>query len=176
MNTLPVFKYSPNCYINDNVFNKTKSGKLETCQCCGEQTEYYRHMYAVEEVECVCPACFANGEAAKKFDATSIQDAEPIENGKEKEDELFCRTPGFDSWQGEMWLSHCNDFCAFIGDVGTKELEEMGIADEVFADYAERDDYDIEDVRPYLEKSGSMAGYLFRCLHCGKYRLGVDAD
>jgi uncharacterized protein CbrC (UPF0167 family) len=80
------------------------------------------------------------------------------------------------TWQGEYWLAHCNDYCAFIGDVGIKELEEMGIAEEVLADYAEMDQYSVDDVRESLEKAGSFAGYLFRCLHCGKYRLWVDAD
>lgn len=27
-----------------------------------------------------------------------------------------------------------------------------------------------------LEKGGSLAGYLFRCIHCGKFRLNVDCD
>jgi uncharacterized protein CbrC (UPF0167 family) len=80
------------------------------------------------------------------------------------------------SWQGEHWLTHCGDYCAYIGDVGAKELADMGIADEVFTDYAAMGEYDIDDVKEYLEAGGSMAGYLFRCLHCGKYRLWVDAD
>lgn len=50
----------------------------------------------------------------------------------------------------------------------------MGIADEVFAEYDARNEY--EDARLYLEKYGSMAGYLFQCLHCKKYHLWVDAD
>lgn len=48
--------------------------------------------------------------------------------------ELFHRTPGYISWQGEYWLACCDDYCAYIETVGTKELEEMGIANEVFAD------------------------------------------
>ncbi|MDR2911847.1 MAG: CbrC family protein [Alistipes sp.] len=176
MSDLPEFKYSPNCYTNDEVFEKALPGESKTCQCCGEKTEYYRGMYARKNVKCICPRCFANGAAAQLFEAESIQNAEPIENGADRVDELIHRTPGFNCWQGEMWLAHCNDFCAYIGDVGTKELEERGIADEVFADYEERDEFDVEDVRNYLECKGSMAGYLFRCLHCGKYRLYVDAD
>lgn len=30
--------------------------------------------------------------------------------------------------------------------------------------------------RECLGKDGSLCGYLFRCLHCGKYYLRVDAD
>lgn len=49
-----------------------------------------------------------------------------------EENKVKCQSCN-ESWQGEYWLACCDDFCAYIGDVGTKELEEMGIADEVFA-------------------------------------------
>jgi len=173
---LPEFKYSPFCYEN-GVFIKTPAGTQMTCQCCGKQTEYYHEgMYSAEEVKCLCPDCIASGAAAEKFEGDFIQDAEEIDGDIDKMDELFHRTPGFVTWQGEFWLSHCNDYCAFIGDVGVNELEEMGIADEVFADYADNGEYEIADVREFLEKGGRLAGYLFRCLHCGEYRLWVDAD
>lgn len=60
--------------------------------------------------------------------------------------------------------------------MGTKELRKMGIADEVFAQYSLRGEYDVQTVREYLEAGGEMAGYLFRCLHCGKYKIQVDAS
>lgn len=91
-----------------------------------------------------------------------------------KIDELLNRTPGYTSWQGEHWLACCDDFCAYIGEVGTKELVEMGIADDVFAEYDALDEY--ENARDYLVKAGSMCGYLFQCLHCGRYHLWVDAE
>jgi len=50
----------------------------------------------------------------------------------------------------------------------------MDIADEVFSEYAKRDEY--ADIEEYLVKEGSLCGYLFRCLHCKKYHLWVDAD
>ena len=115
-------------------------------------------------------------KAARKFDATFVQDAEwEGERDKEKDDELFLRTPGYLSWQGEYWLSCCDDYCAYLGTVGTRELKAMDIADEVFEEYYMRDDF-FEDVEEYLVKDGSLCGYLFQCLHCGKYHLWVDAD
>ena len=60
------------------------------------------------------------------------------------------------------------------GTVGTRELEEMGIAEQVLAEYEARDEF--QDVAEYLVKDGSMCGYLFRCLHCEQYHLWVDAD
>ena len=36
--------------------------------------------------------------------------------------------------------------------------------------------YPIDVVEEYLYKDGDLCGYLFRCLHCGKYRIYVDAS
>ena len=55
-----------------------------------------------------------------------------------------------------------------------EKLKEMGIAEEVFEEYNKR--YEFADVEKYLVKDGSICGYLFRCLHCKKYHLYVDAD
>lgn len=174
---LPSFKYHPNCMEN-KVFEKAKDGEDLICMCCGKPSTYYytTMMYALKEVNCLCPQCIADGSAAKTFDGQFIQDAQLLETEADKTDELFKRTPGLVTWQGEYWLACCNDYCAFIAYVGTKELEEMGIADEVFADYERQGGYNIDDVRSYLQKGGSMCGYLFQCLHCGKYRIWVDAD
>lgn len=174
---LPKFKYHPNC-LENNVFKKVEENKEVLCMCCGKPSEYYygTTMYAKENVDCLCPACIADGSAADKFAGSFIQDAEEIVQDEEKTKELFERTPGLITWQGENWLTCCDDYCAFISYVGIKELEEMGIAEEVLADYEKQDAYDVNDVKKYLVKNGSMNGYLFQCLHCGKYRLGVDAD
>ena len=50
----------------------------------------------------------------------------------------------------------------------------MDIADEVIEEYVQRGAF--EDIGEYLVKDGPMCGYLFKCLHCGKYHLWVDAD
>lgn len=171
---LPKFKYSPNCFEN-GVFKKAEPDEPVICECCSKRTQYYYEgIYAEDEVDYICPWCIASGAAAEKFDGEFIANAEKFDGDAKKTEELFKQTPGYESWQQEYWLVHCNDYCAFIGDVGTKELEEMGIADEVFADYADQNE--IKQVRDYLCKAGSPAGYLFQCLHCGKYRIGWDSD
>ena len=169
------FKYHPNAW-DMNIFFEAKDGEYPTCECCGKKTRYaYETMYSDEDVECICPECIASGEASKKFNGEFVHSAEDFKvNDEIKKEELYCRTPGYMSWQGEYWLACCGDYCAFIGDVGTKELEEMGIADEVFAEFMERGGY--EDARKYMVKKGYTAGYLFQCLHCKKYHLWVDAD
>ena len=169
ISNLPKFKYHPNVYESGEVeFSKG------VCDCCGREVEaYVQSMYTRENVDCICMECIASGAAAEKFDGDFIQDADPVDN-EEAWEELFCRTPGYISWQGENWAACCNDYCEYIGTVGTKELEELGIADELFEEYDSCGGYD--DVRKYLAKDGSLCGYLFRCLHCGKYHLRVDAD
>lgn len=169
------FKYHPNVWEQD-VFSSNADGSKSICQCCKKETKYYLEtMYSADEVECICPECVVNGKAAEKFDGEFVQYAEVDKvDDSLKREELFKRTPGYLNWQGEYWLACCNDFCAYVGDVGTKELEEMGIADEVFEEYEKLNEY--KDTRKYLVKCGSLAGYLFKCLHCGKYRLWIDAD
>ncbi|MFV0394486.1 MAG: CbrC family protein [Coprobacillaceae bacterium] len=168
----PIFPYHPNA--KDIAFEKTN--ETVTCDCCHKETTYhYQGMYAVEDIDYLCPECIVTGKAADTFDGDFIQDVEfghSIDVNKTKE---FLRTtPGYVSWQGEHWLTHCNDFCEYLGSVGVKELEELGILDEVCNDYEALGGY--EDTRKYLEKDGSFCGYLFRCKHCGKYRIHVDAD
>lgn len=169
MKNLPVFKYHPNLYDSDVVIFQRN-----VCQCCGNEVDaYIECMYTTEDVSCICLDCVASGRVAEQFNGTFVQYAEPVRDPA-KRDELFRHTPGYISWQGEYWLACCDDYCAYLGDVGTKELEELGIADQVFEEYDARNEY--ESARLYLEKCGSMAGYLFRCLHCGKYHLWVDTD
>ena len=166
---LPKFKYFPTVYESDAV----EFGR-GVCDCCGKEVEVYvNNMYTAQDVKCICMDCIASGKAAEKFDGTFIQDADDIDN-EEATKELFCRTPGYISWQGENWVACCNDYCEYLGTVGTKELEEMGLADEMFEEDGSCDGYDC--ARECMEKDGSLCGYLFRCLHCGKYYLRIDAD
>lgn len=172
----PFFRYQPNCYKN-GTFIQLEDGEAFACPCCGKQTDIYyaNALYAEDEVTELCPNCIIDGSAAETFNGIFIQDAEEV-GDQEKENELFKRTPGYASWQGEHWLSCCGDYCAFIARVGIEELQEMGIADDVLSEYAQQNEYEIEVVRNHLGKDGSLCGYLFKCLHCGKYRLWVDAD
>ena len=170
---LPFFKYHPDPLETGSF----EEGEEKICPCCGNKSKVYYSSfpYCSEDVEYICPTCISNGEAARKFDAEFVQNAEwHGENDKEKDDELFHRTPGYMSWQGEYWLSCCDDYCAYMGTVGTRELKAMDIADEVIEEYVKRGAF--EDIGEYLVKDGPMCGYLFKCIHCGKYHLWVDGD
>ena len=165
------FKYHPNLY-EDDVLVKAAG----ICQCCGKPVqEYIENIYCAEDVDCVCLQCVHDGSAAKKYDASFIEDAEHVSDPK-KTKELFFRTPGYLTWQGEYWLACCDDYCQYLGRVGIAELEALGCREQVLAEYAAREHaYPLDIVQESLLKNGNMSGYLFRCSHCGKYRLWVDA-
>lgn len=176
LKNIPKFKYHPNPFFT-RAFEETD--EPEICECCGKETKiiYSVPFYSEEDVECICPECIASGRAAEKFDG-AFQDAGCVDDIEdqdgEKLHELICRTPGYCGWQQEYWRAHCNDYCAFIGYVGVKELQEMGIMEEVLEDDT-LESYDKEKI-PDMVNGGSVQGYLFRCLHCGKYRICVDCD
>ena len=87
--------------------------------------------YSVEDVEYLCPECIANGEASKKFDGDFIDIYFGEVSDEEKIDELTHRTPSYCGWQQEIWVTHCDDFCAFLGYVGAKELKEIGLEEVI---------------------------------------------
>lgn len=172
INELPKFEYHPNIYENDIV--EFKNG---ICDCCKKEVHaFVSSMYTRENVDCICMDCIKNGSAAKKFKGTFIQYAEKLLD-KNKEKILFNKTPGYVSWQGEYWLSCCNDYCEFIGDVGIKELNNLKIADELIDEYCKKFNiFDSDVIKENLTAKGSIAGYLFKCKHCDKYHLYVDME
>ena len=173
--TLPKFTYHPNLYNFDYVtFDKA------ICDCCGKEVDaYISSIYSRESVNAICMQCIYDGSAATKFDGSFIQDAEKVSD-PHKVDLLLKRTPGYNSWQGEYWLACCDDYCEYIGDVGTKELDELGISDEVISEYCKKFNQNghlgIDLIKNRLIAKGFLAGYLFKCKHCGKYHLYIDMD
>jgi hypothetical protein len=170
------FKYHPDP-IKTGAF---KNDKTVVCDCCGKETDvYYTHpFYAVGDIEALCPACIQSGAASEKYDGGEFQDSGNCDevSDDDKLAELCERTPGYCGWQQEYWLAHCDDYCAFVGYVGWKEIVEMGLEAEIETDLEEEDShgFDAAEIKKYLTNEGHMQGYLFRCLHCGKHRLYAD--
>lgn len=169
---IPKFKYCPDV-IGTNIFTV---GGLETCDCCGENVDVYYEgsFYTTEDVDCLCPECISSGLAAEKFDGEFQQDIFNDENvtNEDYKDEILHRTPSYISWQGSNWPAHCDDYCEFLGDAGWDILKKIGIEND-FENYT---GFSYEDLKEYLAPNGSICGYLFRCLKCGKYCLCADCD
>lgn len=172
---LPFFKYHPNP-IKTGAFRKTD--KAVICNCCKEKTLIYYTgpFFSVKDIDCLCPKCIANGKAAIKFNG-SFQDEYSTDknvNDPLKIDELIHRTPGYCGWQQEYWRAHCNDYCAYIGSVGAKELKALGLLEEVLDDALWDDEH--KDMIRHSINGGHIQCYLFKCLHCGKHLVWMDMD
>ncbi|MFC7441762.1 CbrC family protein [Laceyella putida] len=172
-NELPSFRYHP---------DPQQTGVIEKeniiCEACGQPSEYnyVGPFYSVEDVEQICPWCIKDGTAAKKFDGSFQQDFDCIDN-QEAIEELDKRTPGYFSWQGGYWPSHCGDFCAFIGDVDGKQLSNiLAKGDPVLEETIkeEANQYQLSREKFIKELSGGILGYLFQCLHCGGHKIHTD--
>ena len=164
------FKYHPNIYNDEIVFNIDG-----VCQCCGKAVDVFiNSMYTKHSIQCICMECIADGSAAKKFDGQFVYRVEKLVSDPAKTDELLHRTPGYHCWQGEYWLTCCDDYCVYLGCTTGQELDKLGIADDLIQELNKRTNLNIH--KRDLQICGSPAGYLFQCSHCGRYRLDVDFD
>jgi len=179
---LPKFKYSPNAYELD-LFDKVEG----TCSVCEEKRnlKYNSSFYSVDQPDYICPWCIANGKAAEKYDGEfndycGIEGVSPNPNDpkptipKGMLTEICTKTPSYSSWQQELWLSHCNEPCAFIGYADNKTIEP--ILDELKNDIENNIGYDPDLIKKHLTKDGHLVGYLFKCIKCDKHRLHADCD
>jgi len=116
----------------------------------------------------LCPRCIADGSAAKTF-GVEFADSGTMEDIDEKVmEEIAQRTPGFEAWQQEEWLTCCHDAAAFLGAAGVAELKSTFF--DAIPAIEENWDGDWRD----LEKDGQLTAYVFRCLHCRQYLAYVD--
>lgn len=174
--SLPHFKYHPDPVATGMIERKTA-----ICPCCERTTEYvYATIpYCVDEIENLCPECIADGSATKKFKA-SFADGHPLSRAglaKEIIEEVIFRTPGFISWQQEVWLACCNDACEFHGHLRRDEF--LNLPPEIIAKF--RTEHRIDDklwkiLSSSYRPGGSLAIYKFVCRHCRTLRLGFDMD
>lgn len=168
----PFFRYHPDPIAN-GVFVEEDSPKV--CQCCGKQETLICEgpFYTDEELEFICPECIANGKAAEKYDMDfcEILKRDRIKNEK-KTEELLHHNPGYYSWNGGIWLSHCNDYCIYEGQIFYEELLERGLEEELKNDYYwKRSGY--EDIETTLNNRWIQL-HLFTCPHCGKHLFYTD--
>lgn len=179
MTSAPTFFYSPHAYTLGII-----EQRAIVCQCCGEARSFHYtgSLYAEEDVAALCPWCIADGSAAAKYAGSFVSTFEgitPGPNGLGPEmsasslEQVSSRTPGYASWQDDVWLGHCGEACIFLGYVGSAELAPVW---EEVRDDAVNSGWGEEAIRDHLHKNGDMTGYLFKCQHCGKHRLHVDAN
>jgi len=175
MMNLPYFRYHP-----DPIASRAIEQKAGRCICCNKQVDY---LYVASRYSTrdgggnLCPWCIADGSAHSKYGIEFSDPTPLIDAGLSSSivSEVTTRTPGYISWQQEIWLAHCNDACAFLGDATYESIKHItpgekavfiqfhGITEEWFDDMVER--Y-VPGTQPAI--------YHFRCLHCGLDRFGMD--
>jgi len=172
---LPAFRYHPNPIATGNVKASDK-----VCVCCGKARGYIytSTVYARETLrDSICPWCIADGSAAEKFEAMFCDDHPLAQAGLSDAviEEVSKRTPGYDSWQQEVWLCCCNDACEFHGDAPLEELSALrgDALAEVLSDWSWKEKNWQQFVQHY-QPGGNPTVYKFVCRHCGKHKYGVD--
>lgn len=171
---LPHFKYHP---------DPLKTGSIvlseQACSCCG-LTRGYKYnsiIYAKEKVGAICPWCIADGSAAARFDGLFLDDYPLIQAGVPQPiiDEVCKRTPGYNSWQQQVWRSHCNDACEFHGDATVDEISQL--SDECLSEFLAEEMIKPE-VWPKLRDGyipgGDVSIFRFQCRHCAKVIYSLD--
>jgi uncharacterized protein CbrC (UPF0167 family) len=182
MPKLPKFLYHPNPLETGSI--KQSDG---TCIVCRKSRGflYSGPTYAPGVVydDCICPWCIADGLAYNKLGVT-FADASFIGGvfdwprvSPDIVDEVTNRTPGYSTWQGVYWFTHCNDSGAYLGSVGYKELSFLGPeaihAIKLTSGVPEQD---WDNYFHALEKNGAPTAYLFRYIHCVMYGGYSDCD
>lgn len=187
-NKMYTFRYHKNA-VTTGAFHQDQS---VICDCCNKETDLYYEgpFYSIEDIDYLCPYCIGSGDATEKFkDLELIANVDKKLEGPdatEKNMELRC-TPSYEGWQEEVWLTHCNDYCEFIGYVKWKDLQKevynfphrkdrkkVPIIDLIVT--TDLEGMSREELRRKLADNGLSQGYLFKCLHCEKYRLHIDTN
>ena len=125
----------------------------------------------------LCPWCVADGSAARRFDATFNDDCPLIEAGVDDAvvEEVCCRTPGYSSWQQEVWQACCGDACAFHGDATREHLATLAGDD---LDRTLRlwrlDAANWPAFVSRYEPGGGASVFRFVCLRCGRPTFALD--
>ncbi len=172
---LPKFRYFEDP-LKENSF---RQGEPHKCQCCEKDTDIWCD-YPLDldnDINCICPECIASGAAAGKFDCGFQEKMVGKVSDPEKIREWMERTPPYWSIQPNLWYTHCDDFCTFVGHVKWEDLVEMGVDKEIEETYdIDVNGFELDRIKECMTRGCYIQGYLFRCLHCGKHLLIADCD
>lgn len=172
---IPVFRYHPDPLATGSIRQSDV-----VCVCC-EIARGYIYTAAVYAAgsyrDRICPWCIADGSAAEKLKAMFSCYLSLAEAGVPNAviEEVTRRTPGFNSWQQENWLTCCGDACEFHGDAPRSELQALqgSTLARTLASWNWKEGNWMKFIEHY-QPGGNPAVYKFRCRHCGDTAYAVD--
>ena len=174
--SLPRFTYHPDPIATGVIVHSANA-----CECCGLSRGfiYTGPTYtALEDIEeALCPWCIHSGAAAEKYEADFVDSHLLARAGIPRAviEEVTLRTPGYVCWQGDRWLTHCNDACEFHGDLPRERLSSMDPEGRAELSREHRLDADRwSEILKYYEPRGQPAIYVFRCRHCPRELYHMD--
>lgn len=173
--SLPEFKYHP-----DPISTGSIKASSAACDCCGQSRgyEYTASFYSPYRGRLkLCPWCIGSGDAAKKYDGAFSDDYPLAMAGVTEEirHEVCEQTPGYNSWQQEVWQCHCNDACEYHGDAEPAELRALsgGQLAQILNQNGLNEGHWRNLIDGY-EKGGNPAVHKFVCRHCGTSIYTLD--
>lgn len=175
---LPAFPYHP-----DPVASGSIVASEAACACCGKRRGfiYAGPVYSERELDdALCPWCIADGSAHRTFDANFADPAGFADAiAPEVVDEIAFRTPGFNAWQQEKWLSCCGDAAAFLEPVGHAELrlrhpQLEGALMMYIVHELEISGAAAVRLLQSLDRDRGPTAYVFSCRHCDNKPAYID--
>jgi uncharacterized protein CbrC (UPF0167 family) len=89
--------------------------------------------------------------------------------------EITRRTPGYQSWQRDRWISHCGDACVFSGDASQGEvLQAPRALRRAMCDYYDMSEKAWPSLAERYAPGGDPGIYKFTCRHCGDILYSWD--
>lgn len=178
---IPAFTYHPEP-LESGVFVPS----VAQCEACGKGTgyQYIGPIYPDGgRLIPICPWCIANGNAHAVLqlefaEAGLIVDDDGKGVPQEVKDEICQRTPGFNTWQDQVWLAHCGDAAVFLGACNGETIrnEHAEVIEQIIGQYCSED----EDIDEYVDSLEGEAGWIvariFQCRHCAKKLVHIEAD
>jgi uncharacterized protein CbrC (UPF0167 family) len=175
---LPVFRYHPDPIRSGSIVESTQK-----CRSCRQARGYIYTgpVYSEENLDdSLCPWCIAEGLAHEKFGAEFVDVAAfPEESPDLVVQQITRRTPGYNTWQGELWPVCCGDATAFLMPAGTAEIRayhrelESSILGHIIYDMQISGGAAIRMLES-LDRENGPTLHLFQCLECQKHHFYVD--
>lgn len=177
---LPTFAYHP-----DPIASGSVEASDAVCRCCAKRRGfiYVGPVYGEHDDldDALCPWCIADGKAHEEFEVSFMDEAGfPDGISRTVVGAVAYRTPGFNAWQQEQWLTCCGDAAAFLGPIGYAEIKaRYPLLEGQLVTYIVQELH-ISGAAAMrflksLHRDSSPTAYVFQCRHCDAQPAYADS-